>query len=176
MSVAPLVRVHGLHKAFGAHQVLRGIDLAVMAGETVVILGPSGSGKSTLLRCINHLEPIDRGVVLVGDMQIGYALRGGHLRKLPPRAIARQRRRIGMVFQQFNLYPHMTVLENITEAPVGVHGETRQAARAYALELLHRVGLSDKGRRLSAATVRRAAAAGGDRPRPGDQAAADAVR
>ena len=163
MSAAPLVRVHGLHKAFGAHQVLRGIDLEVMAGETVVVLGPSGSGKSTLLRCINHLEPIDRGVVLVGDMQIGYALRGGQLRKLPPRAIARQRRRIGMVFQQFNLYPHMTVLENITEAPVGVHGETRQAARAYALELLQRVGLSEKAdaypRQLSGGQQQRVAIA-----------------
>ena len=106
MSAAqPLVRIRGLHKAFGPNQVLRGIDLDVAAGQTVVILGPSGSGKSTLLRCVNHLEAIDRGSIEVGDMQIGYALQGSQLHRLSPRAIARQRRRIGMVFQQFNLYP-----------------------------------------------------------------------
>lgn len=141
---APLVIARNVHKSYGENEVLKGIDLDVRPGEVVVILGPSGSGKSTFLRCINHLEDIDRGSIMVGGEQIGYVLRGSRLHKLPEKAIARQRRNIGMVFQQFNLYPHMTVLQNIVEAPVGVHKESRQAAEKYARELLEKVGLSDK--------------------------------
>jgi polar amino acid transport system ATP-binding protein len=141
---APLVWVRNVHKSFGATEVLKGIDLDVAQGEVVVILGPSGSGKSTLLRCINHLEAIDRGAIMIGEEQIGYELRGARLHKLPPRAIARQRSRIGMVFQQFNLYPHLTVLENIIEAPVGIQGRSKAEATADALALLARVGLAER--------------------------------
>ncbi|MGG8470546.1 amino acid ABC transporter ATP-binding protein [Rahnella sp. PAMC25617] len=141
---ASLVTARNVHKSYGDNEVLKGIDLDVKPSEVVVILGPSGSGKSTFLRCINHLEDIDRGSIMMGGEQIGYELRGDRLHKLPERAIARQRRDIGMVFQQFNLYPHMTVLQNIIEAPVGVHKESRQDAEKYARELLQKVGLSDK--------------------------------
>jgi len=141
---ASLVVARNVHKSYGDNEVLKGIDLDVKPSEVVVILGPSGSGKSTFLRCINHLEDIDRGSIMVGGEQNGYELRGDRLHKLSERAIARQRRDIGMVFQQFNLYPHMTVLQNIIEAPVGVHKESRQEAEKYARELLEKVGLSDK--------------------------------
>ncbi|QMV52547.1 amino acid ABC transporter ATP-binding protein [Ewingella americana] len=143
-SQAPLVVARNVHKSYGDNEVLKGIDLDVKPSEVVVILGPSGSGKSTFLRCINYLEDIDRGSIMVGGEQIGYELRGEKLHKLPEKAIARQRRDIGMVFQQFNLYPHMTVLQNIVEAPIGVHKESRQDAEKYARELLQKVGLSDK--------------------------------
>ncbi|MER8534229.1 amino acid ABC transporter ATP-binding protein [Mesorhizobium sp. M1005] len=140
----PLVRARNVHKAFGPLEVLKGIDLDVAPGEVVVILGPSGSGKSTFLRCINHLEAIDQGSIEVDGEQIGYRLHDGRLDKLSNRAIAAQRRKIGMVFQQFNLYPHMTTLQNVIEAPVGVHRENRKEAIGYARELLTRVGLADK--------------------------------
>jgi polar amino acid transport system ATP-binding protein len=139
-----LVRARNVHKAFGPHEVLKGIDLDVAPGEVVVILGPSGSGKSTFLRCINHLEAIDQGSIEVDGEQIGYRLHNGRLDKLSNREIAVQRRKIGMVFQQFNLYPHMTALENVIEAPVGVHGQGRDEAIRYGRELLTRVGLADK--------------------------------
>ena len=139
-----LVRARGVHKAFGPLEVLKGIDLDVAAGEVVVILGPSGSGKSTFLRCINHLETIDQGFIEVDEEQIGFRLRNGRLSKLTNREIAAQRSRIGMVFQQFNLYPHMTALENVIEAPIGVHRQSREEATRYARELLTRVGLSEK--------------------------------
>lgn len=140
----PLVRARNVHKSFDQLEVLKGIDLDVAPGEVVVILGPSGSGKSTFLRCINHLEAINQGSIEVDGEQIGYRLRKERLEKLSNNAIAVQRRKIGMVFQQFNLYPHMTVLQNIIEAPVGVHGESRKAATENALRLLERVGLSAK--------------------------------
>ena len=139
-----LVRARNVHKAFGPNEVLKGIDLDVAPGEVVVILGPSGSGKSTFLRCINHLEAIDQGSIEVDGEQIGYRLHKGRLDKLSNREIAVQRRKIGMVFQQFNLYPHMTALENVIEAPVGVHGQDREEAIRYGRELLTRVGLADK--------------------------------
>ena len=139
-----LVRARGVHKAFGPLEVLKGIDLDVAAGEVVVILGPSGSGKSTFLRCINHLETIDQGFVEVDGEQIGFRLKNGRLNKLTNREVAAQRSRIGMVFQQFNLYPHMTALENVIEAPIGVHKQSRDEATRYARELLTRVGLSEK--------------------------------
>jgi polar amino acid transport system ATP-binding protein len=139
-----LVRARNVHKAFGAIEVLKGIDLDVSAGEVVVILGPSGSGKSTFLRCINHLESIDQGSIEVDGEQIGYRLHNGRLDKLSNRAITIQRRKIGMVFQSFNLYPHMTALQNVIEAPIGVHGQSREESVRYGRELLARVGLSEK--------------------------------
>ncbi len=152
-----------MHKSFGDNEVLKGIDLDVWPGETVVILGPSGSGKSTFLRCVNHLEPMDRGSIMVAGEQMGYQLRGRHLQKLSPRAIARQRQQIGMVFQQFNLYPHLTVLQNIIEAPIGIHGESRAEAEGYARALLERVGLTEKAdaypRQLSGGQQQRVAIA-----------------
>ncbi|WP_337269585.1 amino acid ABC transporter ATP-binding protein [Oryzifoliimicrobium ureilyticus] len=159
----PLVEARNVHKSFDQLEVLRGIDLDVMPGEVVVILGPSGSGKSTFLRCINHLEAIQKGYIQVDGDQIGYKLRKGRLEKLSPNGLARQRRKIGMVFQQFNLYPHMTVLQNIIEAPIGVHGESREEATANAVRLLERVGLSEKAqnypRQLSGGQQQRVAIA-----------------
>ena len=140
----PLVCARNVQKNYGDNQVLKGIDLDVWPGEVVVILGPSGSGKSTFLRCINHLEEMNAGSIRVGEEQIGYVLKGHVLHRLSPRQIARQRQKIGMVFQQFNLYPHMTVLQNIIEAPIGVHKFPRQEAMAHARALLATVGLSDK--------------------------------
>jgi polar amino acid transport system ATP-binding protein len=160
---APLVRARGVHKSFGDNEVLRGIDLDVRPGEVVVILGPSGSGKSTFLRCINHLETMNSGSIEVGGEQIGYQFNGGRLRKLGPRATARQRRQIGMVFQQFNLYPHLTALQNIIEAPIGIHGRDRAEAMQDALALLERVGLAGKAhsypRQLSGGEQQRVAIA-----------------
>ncbi|TRL32532.1 amino acid ABC transporter ATP-binding protein [Rhizobium straminoryzae] len=162
-SQTPLVEARNVHKSFDQLEVLKGIDLDVMPGEVVVILGPSGSGKSTFLRCINHLEAIQKGYIQVDGEQIGYALRKGRLEKLSANGIARQRRKIGMVFQQFNLYPHMTVLQNIIEAPIGIHGESRQEAIANAMRLLERVGLSEKAqsypRQLSGGQQQRVAIA-----------------
>ncbi|MGO7479977.1 ATP-binding cassette domain-containing protein [Rhizobium leguminosarum bv. viciae] len=159
----PLVRARNVHKSFDHLEVLKGIDLDVMPGEVVVVLGPSGSGKSTFLRCINHLEAINKGFIEVDGEQIGYRLRKDRLEKLSSNKIASQRRKIGMVFQQFNLYPHMTVLQNIVEAPIGVHGENRKAATENAMRLLERVGLSEKAgsypRQLSGGQQQRVAIA-----------------
>jgi polar amino acid transport system ATP-binding protein len=124
--------------------VLKGVDLRVRAGEVSVVIGPSGSGKSTLLRCVNHLEKIDAGRIWVAGDLIGYRERGGKLHELRDREVAAQRRSIGMVFQQFNLFPHMTVLENVMEAPVRLRRAPRAAVRERALALLERVGLADK--------------------------------
>ena len=139
-----LVEIRGLRKRFGHHEVLRGIDLDVKPGSVMCVIGPSGSGKSTLLSCINHLQPIDGGRIRVAGELIGYREEDGRLRELHDRQLAAQRRRIGMVFQQFNLFPHKTVLENIVEAPTRVLKQDRRAAEAQALELLESVGLSDK--------------------------------
>ncbi|MGO4740600.1 amino acid ABC transporter ATP-binding protein [Bosea sp. 2KB_26] len=162
-ATTPLVKARDIHKSFDHLEVLKGIDLDVMPGEVVVILGPSGSGKSTFLRCINHLEAINKGFIEVDGEQIGYRMRNGRLQKLTGNGIARQRRKIGMVFQQFNLYPHMTALENVIEAPIGVHGMNRRDATTEALELLDRVGLSDKAasypRQLSGGQQQRVAIA-----------------
>ena len=140
----PLVKIRNVHKSFGEIEVLKGIDLDIARQETVVILGPSGSGKSTLLRCINHLEDIQRGSIEVDGDQIGYKLKGTKLCKLSPRKIALQRRKIGMVFQHFNLFPHLTVLENVIEVPIGVHRIQRKQAIETAIDLLGKVGLADK--------------------------------
>ena len=140
----PLVRIEAVHKHFGELHVLKGVDLEVAHGEVVCLLGPSGSGKSTLLRCINHIEAISAGRIQVGDEVIGYRQRGDRLHELAPRAIAVQRRTIGMVFQRFNLFPHRTVLENVADGPILVRRESRAAAEQRATELLDRVGLAEK--------------------------------
>ncbi|WP_031519899.1 amino acid ABC transporter ATP-binding protein [Streptomyces sp. NRRL F-5123] len=140
----PLVRVRGLRKSFGGTTVLDGIDLDVREGEVTVLLGPSGSGKSTLLRCVNHLEKPDAGFVEIAGDLVGYRRDGARLRELPPRTVTRQRSQVGMVFQQFNLFPHLTVLENVTEAPVAVRRSPRPQAADRARELLARVGLGGR--------------------------------
>ncbi|HEY8451735.1 MAG: amino acid ABC transporter ATP-binding protein [Micromonosporaceae bacterium] len=139
-----LVRVEQVHKRFGALEVLKGVDLNVRPGEVTVVIGPSGSGKSTLLRCINHLEKINAGRIWVDGELIGYRQRGGKLHELREREVARQRRAIGMVFQQFNLFPHMTVRQNVMEAPVRLRIAPRAEIQRRAEELLERVGLADK--------------------------------
>ncbi|MCW5251178.1 MULTISPECIES: amino acid ABC transporter ATP-binding protein [unclassified Streptomyces] len=138
------VDIRSVHKSFGPHPVLRGIDLTVRAGEVAVILGPSGSGKSTLLRTVNHLEKPDRGLIEVGGEPVGYRRSGDRLRELPEREVLRRRTRIGFVFQNFHLFPHLTALENITEAPVSVLGRSRREAGEAARRLLERVGLADR--------------------------------
>jgi polar amino acid transport system ATP-binding protein len=131
-------------KSFDGNKVLKGIDLDVRKGQVVCLLGPSGSGKTTLLRCINQLETIDGGRIWVDGDLMGYEDRAGRLHHLTGKAIAAQRREIGMVFQRFNLFPHKTTLENIMEAPIQVKGEKRAQARERAIALLERVGLEDK--------------------------------
>jgi polar amino acid transport system ATP-binding protein len=138
----PAVRAVGVHKHLGANHVLRGIDLEVAPQTVVCIIGPSGSGKSTLLRCINHLTRIDRGRIWVHGELLGYANRGGRLHELDERAVAKKRAGIGMVFQSFNLFPHLTALENVTLAPIKVKGISRGEAAAEARRLLERVGLA----------------------------------
>jgi polar amino acid transport system ATP-binding protein len=142
--VGPLVRAVNVTKSFHHNQVLKGIDLEVDTGQVVCLLGPSGSGKTTFLRCVNQLEDIDGGRIWVDGDLAGYAERNGKLYRLNDKQIAAQRREIGMVFQRFNLFPHMTALENITEAPVQVKGESKKAARERAQQLLDRVGLGDR--------------------------------
>jgi len=144
MSADPLVRVESVHKSFGSHEVLRGINLEVRRGEVLCLLGASGSGKSTLLRCINHLETLSTGRIWVGGQVIGYRQDGNRLTELSDAAAARQRRSIGMVFQRFNLFPHMTVLENVTEGPTRVQRIDAAEARQAAIELLDRVGLAGR--------------------------------
>ncbi len=139
-----VVLARNVQKSFNGVQVLKGIDLEVHRGKVVAILGPSGSGKSTFLRCINHLEKMDAGSIQVDGVQIGYVEKDGQLEEAPYSVTARQRSRIGMVFQSFNLFPHMTVLENVMEVPVHVHGEDPDIVRERALNLLARVGLAQK--------------------------------
>lgn len=139
-----LVTLHGIRKAFGANVVLDGVDFEVKSGEVVGILGPSGSGKSTLLRCINHLEDVDNGTIRVNGKLVGYREAKGRLYELRPNEVAENRLNVGMVFQRFNLFPHMTVLENIIEAPVHVLKQPKAQAIATARELLEKVGLSNR--------------------------------
>ncbi len=144
VSTGPMVRIENVYKSFGRLEVLKGIDLEVRAGEVCVMLGPSGSGKSTLLRCVNHLEKINAGRIWVDGELIGYRERGGKLHELRDKEVAAQRRAIGMVFQRFNLFPHMTALENVMEAPVRTRLGGKPEMREVALALLDRVGLADK--------------------------------
>jgi polar amino acid transport system ATP-binding protein len=139
-----VVEAVGVHKWFGKLHVLRGISLTVKRGEAVVVLGPSGSGKSTFLRCVNHLEKIQEGRILVNGHLIGYREVKGRLVEDKEKNIARQRAEIGMVFQSFNLFPHKTALENVIAGPVHVRKVDEERARTEALALLERVGLRDK--------------------------------
>ncbi|WP_063034800.1 amino acid ABC transporter ATP-binding protein [Nocardia grenadensis] len=169
-TATPVIQVSSLRKVYHGRPALDGVDLTVTEGEVVVILGPSGSGKSTLVRCIDQLEKIDGGAIYLDGELLGFAHRHGALRPLSEDDIAAQRRRMGMVFQQFNLFPHWTVLRNITEAAVAVHGMSKDAARERAETLLRKVGLPDKAnaypRQLSGGQQQRVAIARSVATRP----------
>ena len=139
-----MLELRDVRKRFGQTEVLRGVDLTVRRGEVTCVIGPSGSGKSTLLRCINHLEKVDSGRIEIDGELVGYRESGGKLRELPDRVVARQRAGIGMVFQNFNLFDHLTVLENLSEAPVGVLGLPKDEAVRRAHDTLRRVGLDGR--------------------------------
>jgi polar amino acid transport system ATP-binding protein len=143
-SAAPLIQVREVWKRFGTLEVLRGVTLDVDAGEVVVVIGPSGSGKTTLLRALNGLETVDAGTITVDGIPLAGPGAAGRPRRPDDRTVRAVRLEIGMVFQRFNLFPHMSVLDNVTAAPVHVRGVARDPARARALELLTRIGLSDK--------------------------------
>ena len=165
------VEVQDIHKWYGAHRVLDGVNLTVRPGQVTVVLGPSGSGKSTLLRVINHLEKPEIGHVRLGGELIGVRRHGERLKELSDRAILAQRSRIGFVFQNFNLFPHLTVLDNIAAAPVATGLLGRPEAREQARTLLERVGLADKSaaypRQLSGGQQQRVAIARALALRPG---------
>ncbi|MET0842484.1 MAG: ATP-binding cassette domain-containing protein, partial [Mycetocola sp.] len=146
MSSNPMVRAEHIVKRFGSHEVLKDISVTVERGQVACLIGPSGSGKSTFLRCINHLESINGGRLWVDGDLMGYRQRGDKLYEMSPKEVSRQRADIGMVFQSFNLFPHMTVLENIIEAPTRVKNVKKQAAVATAMQLLDRVGLAHKAK------------------------------
>ena len=163
-----LVEITKVRKSFGATEVLKGISLTVKPGGVAVIVGPSGSGKSTLLRTINHLEKVDAGFIAIDGQLVGYRVKGNKLHELPERDILKQRTEIGMVFQNFNLFPHLTALENVVEAPVvaprsGKARRSQAEARERGLELLDRVGLRDRAnaypRQLSGGQQQRVAIA-----------------
>ncbi len=140
-----MVRAEQVHKWFGPAHVLKGIDIEVRRREVMCVVGPSGSGKSTFLRCINHLERVDAGRLSVDGELVGYRERGGKLHEMREKEVAAQRRDIGMVFQRFNLFPHLTALENVMEAPCRVKKEPKDVVRDRAQRLLERVGLGDRG-------------------------------
>src|SRR6478735_2057047 len=144
MSATPMVKAENVWKSFGRVDVLKGIELEVAPRDVFMLVGPSGSGKSTFLRCINHLETIDAGRLSLDGQLIGYHERGDKLHEMREREVAQQRRQVGMVFQRFNLFPHMTALQNVMEAPVRVKRESKSEATARAKKLLDRVGLGDK--------------------------------
>jgi polar amino acid transport system ATP-binding protein len=158
-----MVEAVGVRKHFGRLEALRGVDLTVEHGSVMCVIGPSGSGKSTFLRCINHLEKVDAGALSVDGELVGYERRGAKLYELGDRDVARKRAEIGMVFQRFNLFPHMTVLQNVTEAPVRVKGDARAAAAERGKRLLDRVGLQGRAdsypRQLSGGQQQRVAIA-----------------
>ena len=140
----PLVAIRSVSKNFGEFQALKGVSLDVWPGEVLCLIGASGSGKTTLLRCINQLASVDSGGIWLDGELLGVREAGGKLHRLTAKEIARQRLKTGMVFQRFNLFPHKTALENITEGPVQVQGRKRDEVRAEAMELLRRVGLAAK--------------------------------
>ncbi|GAB3305676.1 amino acid ABC transporter ATP-binding protein [Epidermidibacterium keratini] len=158
-----MIDARGVHKSYGDHDVLRGIDLQIKPGSVTAILGPSGSGKSTLLRVINHLEKLDRGTIRVDGDLIGYRRKGQRLHELSEREILHQRSKIGFVFQNFNLFGHLTVLDNIIEAPISAQRRRRKEVEPLARDLLKRVGVADKAneypRRLSGGQQQRVAIA-----------------
>jgi polar amino acid transport system ATP-binding protein len=157
------IEVHGVHKSYAGVEVLHGVDLVVEPGTVTVVLGPSGSGKSTLLRSINHLEKVDRGFVALDGELVGYRRRGDTLHELKEKELLRQRTRFGFVFQSFNLFPHLTALDNVIEAPVSAQGRRRSEVGGEARELLARVGLADRAgaypRQLSGGQQQRVAIA-----------------
>ena len=161
--MSAVVDLRGVTKSFGPNRVLDDVDLELEEGTVTVIVGPSGSGKSTLLRTINHLEKVDRGQVRVNGTLIGYRQVGERLHELPEREVLRQRSRIGFVFQNFNLFPHLTVLDNVVEAPVSAQRRRRDEVEPEARALLDRVGLGDKAaaypRQLSGGQQQRVAIA-----------------
>ncbi|ANS75542.1 ectoine/hydroxyectoine ABC transporter ATP-binding protein EhuA [Paenibacillus yonginensis] len=135
-----MIQIQNLHKSFGALEVLKGIDLSLEKGKVLVIIGPSGSGKTTLLRCLNLLETPDEGRLTVGDVTLDF-----HAGSRPkPKEVLALRKRTGMVFQSYNLFPHMTALANVMEAQITVQGKSKEEARRRAAELLGKVGLADK--------------------------------
>ena len=140
----PLVAVRGVEKAFSSHRALQGVSLDVGAGEVLCLIGASGSGKTTLLRCVNQLTRVDAGGIWLDGELLGVREQGGRLHRLTEAQVARQRLKTGMVFQRFNLFPHMTALQNVTEGPVQVQGRKPAQARAQAMDLLRRVGLAEK--------------------------------
>ena len=144
MTAQPMVKAVGIRKSYGHNHVLKGISLEVAPREVMCLIGPSGSGKSTFLRCINHLEKIDGGRLYVGGELMGYRPRGDKLHEMREHELAAQRRALGMVFQRFNLFPHMSAIENVMMAPVLLRRQTKADARARATRLLDRVGLRDK--------------------------------
>lgn len=166
----PLINLLDIRKSFDGRRVLHDVNLEVLEGQVLCLIGASGSGKSTLLRCINHLEVPDSGRVYYDGQLMGYEQRGGMLHEISEGRIARQRASMGMVFQQFNLFPHMTVLENIMEAPLRVRRLDRSTAKATALDLLDRVGLADQAdsypKNLSGGQQQRVAIARGLAMRP----------
>ena len=166
--LADAVGIINARKAYGANQVLDGIDLTIAKGTVTVILGPSGSGKSTLLRAINHLERLDLGYVSVDGEPIGVRFQGDRLKELPERVILQQRTRIGFVFQNFNLFPHLTVLQNITEAPIAHKRKTPAEAELAGPGPVGAGGAVGQGIGLPASALGRAAAAGRDRQGSGD--------
>jgi polar amino acid transport system ATP-binding protein len=161
--IDPAVEILGARKAFGDNEVLRGIDLLIQRGTVTVVIGPSGSGKSTLLRTINHLEKPDSGLVLVDGEPIGVRRHGERFKELPESQLLRQRAKIGFVFQSFNLFPHLTALENIIEAPLALRRNNHDEAKTAGRALLERVGLADKAdaypRQLSGGQQQRVAIA-----------------
>ena len=142
--IAAMIRCEDVHKRFGRLEVLRGVSLDIEKGEVVVIAGPSGSGKSTLLRCINHLERVDKGRIYVDGQPVGYREVKGKFVEKSEREVARMRASIGMVFQRFNLFPHLTVLSNVIDAPVHVRKLKRSEALEAGRTMLRKVGLGDK--------------------------------
>jgi polar amino acid transport system ATP-binding protein len=139
-----MVRIWNLHKSFGDTEVLKGVDLDVARGEVVTVIGPSGAGKSTLLSCINFLEPFEQGEITVDGEPVGWLTSGAARVRMPEAQLNRLRQRIGIVFQQFNLFPHLTVLQNVIEAPIYVKGMERERAVAIGREKIARVGLRAK--------------------------------
>jgi polar amino acid transport system ATP-binding protein len=140
-----MVDARSVRKRYGSNEVLAGVSLSVEKGEVLCVIGPSGSGKSTFLRCLNHLESINGGRIYVNGELMGYRQVGNVLHEMKPKDIATARQAIGMVFQRFNLFPHLTALQNIIEAPIGVAGMNPEEAKTLGLELLEQVGLGDKG-------------------------------
>ena len=140
----PMIQAVDVWKAFGALDVLKGVNLEVNKGEVTCLIGPSGSGKSTFLRCVNHLEKVTAGRLYVDGELIGYREKNGALHEISEKEAARQRREVGMVFQNFNLFGHRTALENVIEAPIHVKGMKPEAAKKRAMELLEQVGLANK--------------------------------